>query len=236
MTGSATISRNSLFSRTTIDLGVPAVPVNFRVYNKTEGTYIKFLFAEQTVTGIGRLSPFDELVFLETNPRGQYSYTWDVYFINKPNDPADTVYNLGTGDKLLLTNTKPFRQGDLFEFTTTKPHVDASVATEQLSRVHAVPNPYVVASPFELPLNPGITSGRGERKIDFIHLPAQSKIQIFTSSGDHVITLHQDGNIEDGTVSWNLKTKENLDIAYGVYFYIVESPVGNKTGKLAIIK
>jgi hypothetical protein len=136
----------------------------------------------------------------------------------------------------VLTNTKPLHQGDLFEFTTTLPHVDEALAGEQISRVHAVPNPYVAASAFELPLNPGITSGRGERKIDFVHLPAGSTIQIFTSRGDHVVTLHQDGNIEDGTVSWNLKTKENLDIAYGVYFYVVESPVGTKTGKLAIIK
>ena len=35
---------------------------------------------------------------------------------------------------------------------------------------------------------------------------------------------------------WNLKTKENLDIAFGVYFYVLESPVGTKTGKIAIIK
>ena len=50
------------------------------------------------------------------------------------------------------------------------------------------------------------------------------------------MTLRQDGNIEDGMVSWNLKTSENLDVAYGVYFYIVESTVGTTTGKLAIIK
>ena len=39
-----------------------------------------------------------------------------------------------------------------------------------------------------------------------------------------------------GTVSWNLKTKENLDIAFGIYFYVIESPIGTKTGKIAIIK
>jgi hypothetical protein len=48
--------------------------------------------------------------------------------------------------------------------------------------------------------------------------------------------LTHDGNIEDGHVSWNLKSKENLDIAFGVYFYVVESSVGTKTGKFAIIK
>jgi hypothetical protein len=72
--------------------------------------------------------------------------------------------------------------------------------------------------------------------MDFIHLPAQSKITIFTSRGEHVVTLNHDGNIEDGSVSWNLKSKENLDVAYGVYFYVVESQAGKKTGKIAIIK
>jgi hypothetical protein len=89
---------------------------------------------------------------------------------------------------------------------------------------------------FELPLPPGITSGRGERRIDFTHVPAGSTIKIFTSTGEYVVTLTGSTNIEDGTISWNLKTRENLDIAYGVYFYVVESPVGNKTGKIAIIK
>jgi len=87
-----------------------------------------------------------------------------------------------------------------------------------------------------LPLNPGITSGRGQRRIDFIHVPANATIRIFTARGDHIRTLHQDGNIEDGSISWDLKTEENLDIAFGVYFYVVESPAGNTTGKLAIIK
>ena len=86
------------------------------------------------------------------------------------------------------------------------------------------------------PLNPGITSGRGQRKIDFIHLPAGATVKIFTSRGDYVQTLRQDGNIEDGAVSWDLKTYENLDVAFGIYFYVVESPVGNTTGKIAIIK
>jgi hypothetical protein len=40
-----------------------------------------------------------------------------------------------------------------------------------------------------------------------------------------------------GTITWDLKTKENLDIAFGVYYYIVESKTGGKkSGKLAVIK
>jgi hypothetical protein len=215
-----------------------AIPVNFRVYNVTDSTYIKFLMTEgPSAGGGGKISPLDELVLMEKNPRGSLSPSWDLFFVAKVGDPVDTVYNLTTGDKLVVKTTKPFRNGDVFEFQTELPKLDKAKATDVLGNVRVVPNPYVTAAEFEPPLNPGITSGRGERKIDFINLPAEASIKIFTSRGDHVVTLyHAGGNTASGTESWNMKTKENLDIAFGVYFYVVESPAGNKTGKIAIIK
>tara|TARA_B100000519_G_C13916161_1_gene284537 strand:+ start:91 stop:222 length:132 start_codon:yes stop_codon:yes gene_type:complete len=40
-----------------------------------------------------------------------------------------------------------------------------------------------------------------------------------------------------GTGSWDLLTKDNLTISYGVYVYHVEAEgIGEKIGKLAIIK
>ncbi len=233
------------FSNTIVDtsqedpvLFLPAVPVNFRILNLTDSTYMKFIFAEiPTLPGsTGKISPGDDIVLLERNPRGSYSLTWNINFTRIPTDPVDTLYELGIGDKLTIKTTKPFRQGDIFEFATVLPKIDNAAAKNTLERVKVVPNPYITASSFEPPLPPGRTAGRGTRKIDFIHLPVGASIKIFTSRGDHLVTLYHDGNIEDGTVSWNLKTKENLDIAYGVYFYVVESPVGNKTGKIAIIK
>jgi hypothetical protein len=44
-------------------------------------------------------------------------------------------------------------------------------------------------------------------------------------------------SINDGSVDWDLRSRENIEVAYGVYFYLVDAPgVGKKTGKLAIIK
>jgi hypothetical protein len=53
-----------------------------------------------------------------------------------------------------------------------------------------------------------------------------------------VKTIEQNGNINDGTATWDLRSKEGLEIAYGVYFYVVEVPgmSEKKMGKLAIIK
>ena len=108
---------------------------------------------------------------------------------------------------------------------------------EQLETVKAVPNPYIVANVFEEPL-PTTVRGRGERVIYFINVPPKSKVHIYTSSGNHVRTLEHDGDLNNGSLEWDLRTKEGLDIAYGVYFYVVEVEgiSDKKTGKLAIIK
>ncbi len=214
--------------------GSPAIPVNFTVYNVTEDHRIPFIFVD--TDGNELLSKTDQVAFFDLKQNGDPFFTWIMAFENRPAVPEDTVYDFGDGELIELRTSKPFRNGDMYAFSPSLPEVDDVQAGDQLSRVGVVPNPYVAATTHESPLPPGVTTGRGERKVDFIHVPRDSKISIFTSRGDHVITLRHDSAIDDGTVTWNLKTKENLDIAYGVYFYVLESPVGEKSGKIAIIK
>ena len=212
----------------------PAVPVNFTVFNVTDNQKVDFIFDDFDYNGV--LSQFDQLLFFERDKvTGQQMYTWSMYFTLPFNRP-DTVFQFTTGDVLRVFTTKPFRNGDIWKFSVKKPEVDADKAKEGLQQIKVVPNPYIVAHAHESPLPPSITSGRGERKIDFIHVPPDATIDIFTSRGEHVITLRSNSSLFDGTVSWNLKTKENLDVAYGIYFYIVDSPYGKKDGKIAIIK
>ncbi|MCK5149195.1 hypothetical protein KAR48_20740, partial [bacterium] len=211
-------------------LFVKAIPVNFSIYNATEEKYIDFIYND--LDRNEKLTPFDEIIFVEDGNNGEQIFTWDVFFTSL----TDTSYEYVTGDTLVLNVKKPFRSGDVFEIVSIVPEVDEEVATSSIDNIKVVPNPYVVATAHELPLPPAITSGRGTRKIDFIHLPAGATIHIFTSRGEHVVTLEHDSNIHDGTVAWNLKTKENLDVAAGIYFYVVESDVGTKRGKIGIIK
>jgi hypothetical protein len=212
-------------------LGSDPIPTNFRIYNITEKTFVRFSYTTLNFATRGRLSPKDDIFLYERNPRGTYSYTWELYFDS--DDGKVIPYHIN--DTLRIATSKPFQQGDTLAFTTTTPALSNTITGDALSRIRVVPNPYVAASTLELPLPPSVTSGR-IRRIDFIHLPAYAKIHIYTSRGDHVVTLIHDGNIEDGHVSWDLKSKENLDVAFGVYFYVVESRIGTKTGKLAIIK
>ncbi|MBN1558918.1 hypothetical protein JW998_01620, partial [candidate division KSB1 bacterium] len=89
-----------------------------------------------------------------------------------------------------------------------------------------------------------------QRQIMFTHIPAQCKITIFTIGGVLVDQFEVNNAAENrqndwdlnsaanGTVHWDLRSKEGLEIAAGYYIYHVESSVtGNvKVGKFAVIK
>jgi hypothetical protein len=212
----------------------PPTPTRYRIFNTTEQKYLKFLLFELSAPGF--LSPGDNVILLEENARGETAATWQFFVANRPGEPGDTVYALGDGDFYIRHTTKPFGISDTMYVKTGLPTTDVAAASNTLKDIRVVPNPYISAASFEQPLPPGVTSGRGERKVDFTNVPAGSTIRVFTARGEHIVTLRHDGGIENGTVSWNLRTSENLDIAFGVYFYVVESEAGTKTGKLAIIK
>jgi len=210
----------------------PPTPRKFEIINTTGGYKIKY--AHNDLNGDLKLSKGEVLVFFEKGPDGQFNiYTWTILVTT--NNP-DYNYTFQEGDVLTLSAKFPLNKFDLYTFQTELGKVEKDKAKNDLDNIRVVPNPYIVSHKFEPPLPPNVTSGRGERIIYFTKIPANAKIHIFTVRGEHLITLQNDDYIFNGTVTWNLKTKENLNIAYGVYFYVVESSVGVKKGKFAVIK
>ncbi len=210
----------------------PAKLVNFRVYDITDKqtpSRVQFGFFEQNNYRRDTLS-FDDVIVL-SDPTGT-EFSWRITM----GGDSSYQYPLG-GDSLFIRFLKPISGADKFVVNVTNASYDINAAREQLNLVKAVPNPYIVANAFEEPLPPTVR-GRGERVIYFINLPPKSKVHIYTSSGNHVRTLEHDGELFSGSVEWDLRSKEGLDIAYGVYFYVVEVDglSEKKTGKLAIIK
>ena len=138
------------------------------------------------------------------------------------------------GDVYRIVTKKPFRTGEYFEFTTEQPRIDIDSARDQLKNIAVVPNPYVGAASWEpLPT----TTGRGERIIYFIHLPRECSIRIYTISGRLVQTLYHSSSIDNGQESWNLVSRDGMDIAYGVYVFYVDAPgIGTRIDKFAIMK
>jgi hypothetical protein len=140
-----------------------------------------------------------------------------------------------TGDEAFIYITKPFRNGDIITFKTKAASVDRARAESSLDNIAVVPDPYVATASWEQ--KHFYSTGRGERKIDFIHLPQRCTIRIYTIRGELVDTIDHDKPIDDGSESWDLRTKDGMDIAYGMYIYHVEAPdVGQKIGKFAVIK
>jgi len=139
------------------------------------------------------------------------------------------------GDSYIIKTSKPFSHVDTLRFSTTAMDTLLNDQAALLNEVAVVPNPYVVTASWEPTFT--LSSGRGLRKVDFINLPQRCTIRIFTVSGKLVRTLEHEGEITNGTESWNLLSRDGLEIAYGIYIYHVEAPgIGTKVGKLAVIK
>ena len=86
------------------------------------------------------------------------------------------------------------------------------------------------------PANP-YANGRGPRELHFINLPESCTIRIFSIRGQLVQTLEHNSGLANGTVIWDMLTKDNLDIAYGIYIYHIDAgDLGSKVGKFAVIK
>ncbi len=132
------------------------------------------------------------------------------------------------GDSLIIPVRKPFERGDGFLVNTAKVAVTHPVKKEDLKKVKVVPNPYIVHAGWE--------TDDFVRKIQFTNLPSKCKVHIFTIAGENVITLEHNNNF-DGSLDWDMLTKNRQEIAPGLYIFVVETEDGKtQTGKFVVIK
>ena len=115
-----------------------------------------------------------------------------------------------------------------------KPMTLSAMTEEDLNDIRAVPNPYVISAAWDADRLGNYAYGEPVRNLAFTHLPDPCTIRIFTLDGDLIQTLkHQDGT---GREEWNMLTSEQRPIVSGVYFYHVDSDLGEKTGRFAVIR
>ncbi|MBN2007928.1 hypothetical protein JW960_01135 [candidate division KSB1 bacterium] len=218
-----------------------AMPVNFKITNTLTGEPIEFGFYERDVlpgedglfTGFTDRTRTDEIIMLEPNSEDSLVVTWQITLVSGTDDSVRR--NPMPGDWLKIGFNKPFLANDVLEFTTKGQSVNPALIT--LDRVKVVPNPYVVSNSWE-PISP-YSRGRGPRELHFTHLPPQCTIKIFNVRGMLVRELEHNsaGNVLDGTYIWDMQTKDQLDIAYGIYIYHIDAgEYGEKIGKFAVIK
>lgn len=227
----------------------PAKDVNFRVYNKSTGEFIKFGFVDLDIKhggegffGAGRDTLFniipivrkDVIAFIEKDQSGTEGFTWQFKLLNVPEDSLGQR-NPVAGDTAKIVLRKPFLHTDVYRFVAKTAHVLKKQEKAAFNNIKVVPNPYRGYAAFES--KSIYNSGRAERALHFTHLPAKCTIRIYTINGELVKKIEHDTDIANGTENWNMLSKDNLAISYGIYIYYVDAPgVGQKTGKFAVIK
>jgi len=132
---------------------------------------------------------------------------------------------------------RPFFMTDTIRFTVGSENAIAdSVVQSDLDSIRVVPNPYVMTNMMESAVSNPFLNQR--RKIMFTHIPANCRIKIFTVSGvlvDEIVVQNEPSN---GIIHWDMLTRENLEIAAGMYIYHIDAKdIGEeKVGKFAVIK
>ena len=121
---------------------------------------------------------------------------------------------------------RPPVPGTRYEMNTASGGQDKG--TSDMTKIRVVPNPYVATSAFEL--------GPTQRQMQFINLPPECTIRIYTISGNLVQVLDHMPD-EGGTEVYDLRTRFNLELASGNYYYHVTTPDGEThLGRFAVVQ
>jgi hypothetical protein len=90
------------------------------------------------------------------------------------------------------------------------------------------PNPYKVQA---------FHDGVADHNLQFYNLTTGTKITIFDVSGQIIDILNFDGtDPANGTMFWNMFSKDGMEVSSGLYIFIAEAPGHTQTGYFSIIR
>ncbi|MBU0741713.1 hypothetical protein KKG45_01240 [bacterium] len=226
------------FADTVVDTSIamafwPARPARFTVTALADDGETPMDFRFRDVDGNGTISGPDDVVDVVTYLDEQPGVPWATWRFRLSGETPAPTQPPASGDDYTLRLTRPFGADDVFVFTTSGARLDQAAAEGELAP-YVVPNPYIGSASFEPERY--ATSGRGERRLEFRGLPASCVIRIYNVRGELVQILRHDGSME-GYVAWDLRTRDNLDVAPGLYIFHVRTAGAREyTGKFAVIK
>ncbi len=217
---------DSVYTPPARQVGFDRIDIPLFARNATTNQASEILVIDNDASG--DLSSGDQILVTDIDGRERdfrFAITFDAGASNIAPSP---------GDKIVVNHTRAFGADDEFVFGVQKGSIDSDLASSELDDIYVVPNPYVGAASWERASN---QVGRGERKIMFFNLPRVCTIRIFNIRGELIDIIEHDGAFNEGAASWDMQTKNNEEVAYGVYFYHVEAPgIGEFKDKFAIIK
>lgn len=142
-----------------------------------------------------------------------------------------------SGDVYQVDWKRPFFETDTIRFSINSDNeIDTDSLKRGMDKIKVVPNPYVMTNMMETQVSNPFLNQR--RRLMFTHIPANCNIKIFTVSGIFVDEIIVSNTPENGIIHWDMLTRENLEIAAGMYIYHIESEMtgDSKLGKFAVIK
>ena len=144
-------------------------------------------------------------------------------------NPWKPIYPWNEGDKIIIKPKRWFVDGDYWITDMSLLGKVEEIVEESLDEITVVPNPYIVESMY----NESPTL----KQINFMHLPDECTISIYTISGELVDVIHHGPASVKGSITWDLRNANGKMIAPGLYIYKVETPNGlMKVNKFAIIR
>jgi hypothetical protein len=140
------------------------------------------------------------------------------------------------GDVYRIECFRAFTTSDSVLFQIATAEDQGIEQKEDLDKVRVVPNPYIITNSMEPAVRNNTLNQR--RRLMFTNVPEECTIKIFTMSGYLVDRIEVHNDADNGIVHWDMLTKENLEIAAGVYLYHIKSlKTGEeKLSKFAVIK
>ena len=146
-------------------------------------------------------------------------------------DPA-SLPSVGTSATLTAAPPVSPHIQDAYSFGINTGSMNPIETEAELSQITVVPNPYVAGSLWESGL--GSVLREPVRQLQFINLPAECEIRIFTLSGNLIKTLQHDA--AHGTEVWDLRAEGGREITSGIYLYQVKSAGKEYLNRFAVIK
>jgi len=139
----------------------------------------------------------------------------------------DNTINLGVGYYYAVTAKDSSGNESWLTNRNSEAVLAASFPDSTTKNVKVFPNPFREKS--------GFPTTDDANSIVWTNLPAICTIRIYTSAGELVKTLKHN-NAASGEEVWDQLTDSRQRTAPGIYFWTVESSVGNAKGSLILIK
>lgn len=215
--------------------GTDNVEMNFKVLYP-DSVFEKLYIASIEGNGTNNGQGFVVLTISETNIVNDTLYSLDTFYFDGIQGevifPTNSPPN--AGNKFSVETVMPVKPNikDSYTFKVKGSQIYPERVNNELNKIRVVPNPYIVSSLYE----PEFGELRREplRQIQFVNLPPECTIYIFTIDADLIKTIYH--NATNGTEVWDLRTEGGRELAPGIYIYVVKTKDSEYKERFAIIK